>query len=50
MEKIRNWVKDFFGVYNIDDLRIGGNCGICGEWMPDEIFPAAWRWGLCNKH
>lgn len=35
--------------YRIDELSIGGHCGLCGAWIPDEIFPDYWRWGICDK-
>ena len=35
--------------YQIEDLRIGGNCGLCGALIPNEIFPAYWAWGICKK-
>ena len=45
----RKKAKTVFGLYDIDDLKIGGNCGCCGKWMPDEIFDKNWSWGLCEK-
>lgn len=36
--------------YTLEELRIGGNCGICGEWMPKEIVPKDWPWSLCEVH
>lgn len=52
-EKIRMrfnyWVKKFFDLYDICDLTIGGHCGCCGAWIPDEIFPKIWTWGVCKK-
>lgn len=46
---MRNWIKKFFVLYDIKDLIIGGHCGCCGNWIPDEIFPEAWSWGLCQE-
>jgi len=47
--KIRNQIKEHFHLYDIEDLIIEGNCGCCGAWIPDEVFPKHWRWGLCKK-
>ena len=47
--KIRNWVKSWLGLYDVEDLKIGGHCGCCGVWIPDQIFPKDWSWGLCKK-
>ena len=45
---IRNKVKSMFGLYDIGDLQIGGHCGCCGKWIPDEIFEKDWSWGICK--
>jgi hypothetical protein len=38
-------------IYKISELQIGGHCGCCGNWIPDEIFRATWwdSWGLCKE-
>lgn len=46
---MRNWIKKLFGLYDIEGLVIGGHCGCCGKWIPDEIFPEIWTWGLCQE-
>ncbi len=46
---IRNWIKEFFHLYDIDDLIIGGNCGCCGAWISDEIFSKDYSWDICKK-
>jgi hypothetical protein len=35
--------------YRIDDLVIGGNCGLCGSWIPNTIVPMWWRWDICEN-
>jgi len=47
--KLREWIKRHFGLYDISDLRVGGNCGCCGDWMPVAIVEKEWRWSLCEK-
>ena len=49
-KKIRNWIKVAFNLYDIEDLQIGGHCGCCGKWIPDEIFEKVWAIGLCNEN
>ena len=53
MGKVRSWIrekiKDHFGLYDFDDLTVGANCGVCGDWMPEEIIEKDWRWSLCDK-
>lgn len=46
--KWRRWIKHIFGLYDVNDLVIGGHCGCCGNWIPDKIFEKAWPWGLCK--
>ena len=46
---LRRKIKNIFGLYDIKDLKKGGNCGLCGEWLPNEIFDKDWPWGLCEK-
>ena len=48
-KKIRNWIKELFDLYDAEEFIIGGHCGICGKWIPDEIFDKYWRWGICIK-
>lgn len=45
---IRNLIKKWFELYDINDLIVGGNCGCCGTWMPNEIVPKLFRWSLCH--
>jgi len=46
---MRRWIKRLFNLYNLEDLTIGGHCGLCGKWIPDQIFPKEWSWGICNE-
>jgi hypothetical protein len=52
MKKLRKWllrsIKSSFNLYEISELQIGGHCGCCGHWIPNEIFPKDWSWGLCQ--
>jgi len=45
----RQWIKRYFNLYDIEDLRMGGICGCCGVWMPDRIVPKDWPYDLCKK-
>jgi len=49
MSKLRKIVKTVFGLYDIEDLTVGGNCGCCGKWIPNEIFEKNNNWGLCDE-
>jgi len=48
-KRLRNWIKRIFCLYDIEDLTTGGNCGCCGAWINDEIFPEIWAYGICKK-
>ncbi len=45
---IKNLIKRIFNLYDIEDLKVGANCGCCGQWMPQEIVPKVWAWSLCH--
>ena len=44
-QKTKNWL----GVYDFCDLVVGGNCGLCGAWMPNEIVEKTWHWSICSQ-
>lgn len=46
---IRRWIKRHFGLYDIEDLQVGANCGCCGAWMEREIAPYYWPWSICQE-
>ena len=49
---INNLIENFLEkhyYYKIENLIIGGHCGLCGAWIPDEIFPKFWAIGICKK-
>ena len=52
-EKIRNWIKSYFGLYDIKDLEIGGQCGCCGTWLSNiivsKLIPKMFRVSICNS-
>ena len=49
MKRFRNWIKNHFDLYDMEDLEVGGHCGCCGAWMPKEIVPKWWGWSICDK-
>jgi hypothetical protein len=47
---IKKYIKKWFNLYEIKDLKVGANCGCCGAWMPNEIIDKlVWAWSLCDK-
>lgn len=42
---------NFFGYYKLDQLQVGGHCGICGKFCPKEIVTLDdGGWTLCEDH
>lgn len=37
------------GYYKINEFQAGGHCGCCGVWIPDQVLPKEWSWGLCEE-
>ena len=52
MKKFIQQILNKYGYYKISQLNVGGNCGCCGNQMPDYIyFNDYWtsKYGVCNK-
>ena len=47
--KIKKWIKNRFNLYSIEDLAVGGHCGICGSWIEEIIVPKIWPYSICEK-
>ena len=48
MGRLRNFIKDRLGLYDIEDLQVGAHCGCCGRWVPGEIIEKCWPWAVCD--
>ena len=48
-KRIRNWIKNYFDLYDIEDMITGGHCGCCGNWIANEIYPVSWAVGICSE-
>jgi len=35
--------------YKISELQIWSHCGCCGKYIPNDIVPKSWHWGLCKQ-
>ncbi len=47
---MRKIIKRTFHLYDLDDLLIGGNCGLCGKWVSDEItLKKCDGWTICKE-
>lgn len=46
---LRQKAKDIFKLYDIQDLKVGGYCGCCGDYMPKAIVENSNEWSLCKK-
>ena len=47
MSWLRRKIKKYLEIYEPEDLQVGGHCGLCGSWIPNQIFPIEWSWGIC---
>ena len=45
---IKEWVKNRFNLYSLEELQVGGWCGLCGKWLPDIIVPKWWPYSVCK--
>ena len=46
---MRKLIERLFNLYDVEDLQIGGHCGLCGKPIPDEIFEKIFPWGMCKE-
>ena len=46
---IRNWIKEFFQLYDFSDLQVGGHCGCCGHWVETCITEKSWSITVCDQ-
>lgn len=46
---MKNWFRELIIGIVIDNLVVGGHCGLCGEWVDKAIVPVYWRWTVCPK-
>jgi len=46
---LRDKVKGWLGLYDVEDLAIGGHCGCCGDYVEDCIVDKHWQVTLCKK-
>ncbi len=46
---LRDFFKRIYRLYDVEDLVVGGHCGLCGAWMPDTIVEKVCGWGMCVK-
>ena len=42
--RIRGWITDIV----LQDIRVGGHCGLCGEWAPHDLVPKDWPITICK--
>lgn len=50
--RLKRWLINLFanqitGLI-ISEIQIGGNCGLCGAWIPDVLVERAWPWAVCK--
>jgi len=46
---MKNWFRKLIIKIVMENLVIGGHCGLCGEWVDKAIVPMDCRWTICPK-
>jgi hypothetical protein len=46
---MRELIKKWFKLYDIEDLQSGAHCGCCGRWVVSEIIEKSWPITVCKK-
>jgi len=47
---LRKKIDEYIINLILERVIMGGNCGLCGERIEDELFDVMWSWGMCRKH
>jgi hypothetical protein len=48
MKRLKSWFVEWIIDIIVTNVVVGGRCGLCGKYIPDELFPAYWPWGACK--
>jgi hypothetical protein len=43
------WLRDWILGVVVGELQVGAHCGLCGEWISDELTYKAWPFSVCRK-
>jgi hypothetical protein len=46
---LKEWAKNHFALFELEELQTGGWCGCCGAWLPDIIVPKWWPYSICTN-
>lgn len=49
LEWVKRKVRQKIAEIVTEEIQVGGHCGICGKWIPNELFERWWAWGICDK-
>ncbi len=49
ISRIKNWIREFIVGLVIENIVVGGHCGICGKWVDKAVVPPYWRWTICKE-
>ena len=41
------WLREWIALVVIQELQIGGHCGLCGKWVPDVLVHRYWAVTIC---
>lgn len=49
MNWLKEWCKRHWYLYEMDELTVGGHCGLCGKWVDKAIVMKGWEWTMCEE-
>lgn len=49
MNRLKNWLRQKIVNVVLEEIEIGGHCGLCGAWVPDCLVWCVWPYTVCGK-
>lgn len=49
MKRLKNWLRQKIINIVLEEIEVGGNCGLCGAWVPHCLVWCACPYTVCDK-
>lgn len=49
MRRLKNWLRQKIVNVVLEEIKVGGNCGACGAWVPNCLVWYIWPYTVCDK-
>jgi hypothetical protein len=46
---MKKWFRNLIVNIVLEEIEIGGNCGLCGTWVDDCLAPKCWPYVVCDE-